>query len=27
MTELIVIPFSHFCEKAHWGLEVYRRHR
>lgn len=21
MTELIAIPFSHFCEKARWGLE------
>ncbi len=21
MTELIVTPFSHFCEKARWGLE------
>ena len=21
MTELVVIPFSHYCEKARWGLE------
>lgn len=21
-TELVVIPFSHFCEKARWGLEL-----
>ncbi len=21
MTELVAIPFSHFCEKARWGLE------